>query len=79
MTHYQKIATIIFRVIGVTVLIITLLLMILSFLISLPSMNSVMVFITFSPHLIVAIVSFALSRFLAKLVCFDFDKSDEQK
>lgn len=79
MTHYQKIAALIFRVIGTVVLVITLLLLILSLLASTPSINSSVVFITFLPYLIVSAVLFGFSRILAKFVCYDLGEFDGQK
>lgn len=60
-------------------MIVSSLLLILALMISLPATNPLMIFITCLPYLVIGIVSFALSKFLAKLVCFDLDKFDEQK
>jgi hypothetical protein len=77
MTHYQKIAAIVFRVIAVIFLIIGLLSLISALLFSLPSTNLFMILIVFLPYFVGSAGLFALSKFLAKLVCFDLDKSDE--
>jgi hypothetical protein len=49
------------------------------FLFALPATNPIMIVIVFLPYLIGGLVLFALSKFPAELVCFDLDKSYEQK
>lgn len=77
MTHYEKLAAMAFRIIGTVILIITLLSMALALLIALPSTSRMMLLGVFLPYLVGAIILFASSRLLAKLVCRGFDKSDE--
>ena len=78
MTHYQKLATMIFRILGIVTLVSGLILIIMRF-VYLPSGSLLMVFVIFLPYLIGGLLSFALSQFLAKVVCYDLDKFDEQK
>lgn len=85
MTHYQKIATMIFRIIGVFFLISSALIGLISLLLSLLFVsvggigNVVGFFSIFSwlPTLIFGIVFFSSSRLLAKWVCLDFYKINE--
>jgi hypothetical protein len=77
MTHYQKIAVVITRAIAVIFLIIGLLSLITALLFSLPSTSTFIILVTFSPYFAGSVCLFALSKFLAKLICFDLDKSDE--
>lgn len=79
MTHYQKIATLIFRIIGLIVFLGGLLSMAVAWMLSLPAMNPFLIVIVYLPHLVGSIILFAASKFLAKLVCFGLGNSDEQK
>jgi hypothetical protein len=85
MTHYQKLATMIFRVLG-------LLFIIAGVLAALISIGSLIIVYQFSfiiymiyvnlywlPLMTLGMFLFILSRKLAKWICFDFDKFDEQK
>ncbi len=75
MTHYQKLATMTFRIIGVILIIGSFILWILAFLL-LPLAFGLFYFLL--PYFIMGNILLILSKFLAKFVCFDFDKSDEQ-
>jgi hypothetical protein len=77
MTHYEKLATMIFRIIGIIEIGIGLVLWIPSAII--PGFNVLRVVFYVLPFLAIGFVFFAFSRPLAKRVCFDFDKFDEQK
>lgn len=77
MTHYQKLATMIFRLLGVIVLIAGILLLFSTWLITSPLMSFLMILKICLPYLIGGVSLFTLSKFLAKLVCFDLDKNDE--
>ena len=86
MTHYQKLATIVFRITGLILIIYNLMLCIQSFIISLipefQPLSSTIKPLTLSvvlPYLFMGIILFSLSKNLAKFICFDFDKYDEQK
>jgi hypothetical protein len=78
MTQYQKIATIAFRVMAVIAIISSLFSLIGAFIFSLPSMEPIKILIVFLPYAVGAVCLFFLSKLLAKLVCFDFDKTDEK-
>ncbi|HRH46220.1 MAG TPA: hypothetical protein PKY82_31540 [Pyrinomonadaceae bacterium] len=74
MTHYQKLATMIFRIIGVISFIAGLLLFLSSISLSAGMINVFSIFTIFAPHLIGGFLLFVSSKVLAKLVCFDLDE-----
>ena len=74
MTHYQKIAAMILRLIATSVLLVILPLLILSLALVLPSTKPFWILIILLPYLIAVITLFATSRSLAKMICHDFDK-----
>ncbi len=75
MTHYQKLATMIFRIVGLILIIGGLFQTLVIFTLDFPVKYGSF-FYTLLPYLIVGILLTIASRFLAKLVCFDFNKSD---
>ena len=75
MTHYQKLATMIFRIIGVIEIAIGLVLWIPSALIS--SFRPIYILFYVLPFLVLGFTFFVFSRQLARRVCFDFDKFDD--
>ena len=79
MTHYQKLATMIFRIIGAVFLIFGGILAILALIfVFFESRITIPIVLFYSlPTIILGILFFSLSRKLAKLVCFDFNKFDE--
>lgn len=83
MNHYQKLATMIFRIIGAFLILFGILLVLMPFALSI--LGHLILFGYFTPTavfgillLILGIVLFASSKFLAKIICFDFDKSNEK-
>jgi uncharacterized protein YacL len=81
MTHYEKLAAMIFRILGAFLLILGILIAVMA-LISIPVVQQLfpaLIFIIFYsiPLAILGIYFFSTSRKLAKRVCFDFDKLDE--
>lgn len=77
MTHYQKLATIIFRVIGLILIIASFILWIPAFLVNPLAVNPFFTLFSILPYLVLGIVLFTLSKFLAKYICYDFDKFNE--
>lgn len=83
MTHYQKLATLIFRIIGALFLAIAIFYGLISVVAStlVYSLNSIawLAFVNFYwlPLLIIGIILFASSKKLGKFVCFDFDRFDD--
>ena len=80
MTHYQKLATLLFRVIGVIILSIGVVMLIFAAGAALlvdPRMGMAIGAIYGPPCLIFGWVFFGLSKKLAVWICYDFDKSDE--
>ena len=77
MNHYQKLATIIFRIIGIVAFIAGLLLFLSSLSFSSASytpISSLSILVIFTPHLLGGLLLFVSSKFLAKLVCFDLNE-----
>jgi len=79
MTHYQKLAVMIFRIAGVIIIVSSLVLWVPAFFIMPQSLNPFFVLFTILPYLIIGIILFTLSRFLARWICLDFDRFNEQK
>jgi hypothetical protein len=79
MTHYQKLATMIFRIIGLVGIIGSFISWIGVFLFAPRILGFFPIAFAVLPYLIVSMVLFGASRYLARWVCFDFDKFDEQK
>jgi hypothetical protein len=79
MTHYQKLAILVFRIIGLILILTSFILWTLAFIANLSKVNPFFTLFSILPYLIVGIILFALSKFLAKWICFDFEKFDEQK
>lgn len=80
MTHYEKLATVIFRILGVLLLVIGIFIGVIALLaIAVSRSLEPLVFVIFYtvPMLILGVLFFATSRKLAKRVCFDFDKFNE--
>ena len=80
MTRYQKLATMIFRIIGAFLLIVGVLTAIIGFAASIFIVPQVGVWIGIFyslPFTIFGILFFAFSRNLARWVCFDFDRFSE--
>ena len=76
MTHYQKLATMIFRIIGTVFLVFGVMtsLLVLFFIFAEPRM-ALPIAISYSlPTIVLGIVFFSFSRLLSGWVCFDFDK-----
>ena len=80
MTHYQKLATIAFRIIGTFFLVFGAIAAIIALIFIVGGETwAVAVALFYSiPSIVFGIVFFSLSRRLAKWVCFDFDKFNEQ-
>lgn len=79
MTQYQKIVAIIFRMIGVMVVTVGLIyLVIWGFTFGLYWMRPMMGITVFLPYLLGGVALFLSSKLLAKLVCFELDKTDEK-
>ena len=81
MTHYQKLATMIFRIVAVFLLIVGVSTAIIGFTASLFifAQFGIWIGVFYSvPFTIVGILFFILSRNLARWVCFDFDRFDEK-
>lgn len=79
MTHYQKLATMIFRIIGLIIIIGGSVSWIQTFFFAPKIINASLVLFAVLPYLIVGMVLFVLSRFLARWICLDFDKFNESK
>lgn len=77
MTHYQKLATMIFRIIGLILIAASFILWIPAFLLNLSRVNPFFTLFSMLPYLVLGILLFILSKFLAKWICFDFDKFNE--
>ena len=78
MTHYQKLATMILRSVGLIIITYGLVQTAIIFTLEFPG-KYMLFFYTLLPYLIVGITLTVISKFLAKLVCCDFDKLNEQK
>ena len=78
MTHYQKIAAMIFRIIGLIGIIFSFILWIAGFLFAPRAFGLFSFAFVVLPYLIISMILFGASRFLARWVCFDFDKFGEQ-
>ncbi len=76
MTHYQKLAALIFRSIGILLLIIGVVPAVYALLATIAgSVLGMIVAITYSlPIIIIGIILFLFSKKLAQFVCYDFDR-----
>jgi ABC-type Fe3+ transport system permease subunit len=74
MTHYQKIATLLFRVVAIIIALSGLIFSIVTFLGNSTLMHPLGILVLALPPMVVGAGIFAFSRYLSGLVCFDFDK-----
>lgn len=89
MTHYQKLATMIFRIVGVLLITVSLILFIQAALsvrlvpqfqnLLLSANLSYLPYLIYLVYLIAGMILFSSARFLAIWVCLDFDKFNERK
>lgn len=77
MTHYQKIATMAFRVIGSLLLVVGVLAALIGLILSVSFFRDIGLWIAVFysiPLTVFGVAIFSLSKTLGKLVCFDFDR-----
>ena len=77
MTHYQKIATMAFRVIGSFLLVVGILAALIGLILSVSFFRDIGLWIAVFysiPLAVFGVGTFSLSKNLGKLVCFDFDR-----
>ncbi len=77
MTHYQKLASMIFRIIGLILIIASFVLWIPALLINSLAVNPYFTLFSMLPYLVLGIILFAFSKFFAKWICIDIDKLNE--
>jgi hypothetical protein len=81
MTHYEKLVTMIFRILGAFLLIVGILIAVMALIsIVVTELFPAAFFIVFYsvPLTVLGILFFSASRRLARWVCFDFDRFNEQ-
>lgn len=76
MTHYQKIATMTFRIIGLVITLYSLVSILIIFTLNFVEKYTLL-FYSFLPYVFLGTILIILSKSFAKWICMDFGNSDE--